>query len=83
MGFRENTGIISERKPKTGNNQDIDFGVAEYPEKMHPNRRRAAGLSVEEMPTEIAVDQQHDLRSGSAGVMASSTIPLMTKLSRI
>ena len=33
-----------------GNDQDIDFGVAEDPEEVHPDHGRAAGLRVEEMP---------------------------------
>ncbi len=40
----------------------VDFRMAEDPEEMHPDYGRAAGLRVEEMSAEVAVDQQHDLR---------------------
>src|SRR4029077_310160 len=47
---------------KAGNNKDIDFGVPEDPEEMHPECRRPARLRIKEMTAEIAVDKQHDLR---------------------
>ncbi len=44
--------------------QDIDLGMAEDPEEVHPDDSRAAGLGIEEVPPQEAVDQQHDLRRG-------------------
>ncbi len=64
MALRENTGIISLANREGGQHQDVDLGMAEDPEEVHPEHRRAAGLSVEEMAAEIAVDQQHHLRGG-------------------
>src|SRR5882672_2663381 len=37
--------------------------MSEYPEEVHPEDSGAAGLGVEEMPSEIPIDQQHDLSS--------------------
>ena len=50
-------------KRECRNDQNIDFRVTEDPEEVHPDHGRAAGLRVEEMSAQIAVDQQHDLRS--------------------
>ena len=52
------------RKSEGRQDQDVNLGMAEDPEEMHPQDGRAAGLGVEEMGAEIAVDQQHDLRGG-------------------
>src|SRR6267143_194698 len=57
---RDDLGSKSER----GNNQHIDFWMAENPEEVHPNYGGASGLRVEEMPAEVTVDKQHDLRRG-------------------
>ena len=42
--------------------QHVDLGVAEEPEEVLPEQRRAAGLGVEEVRAELAVEQQHDQR---------------------
>ena len=34
---------------KAGNYQDVDFRMTEDPEEVHPDRRRAARLCIEEM----------------------------------
>ena len=47
-----------------GQHEDVDFGVAEDPEEVHPEDGGAAGLGVEEVAAEIAIDEQHDLRGG-------------------
>ena len=44
--------------------QDVDLGMAEDPEEVHPENGGAAGLGVEEVGAEIAVERQHDLRGG-------------------
>src|ERR1700693_2366158 len=36
--------------------------MTEYPEEMDPDQRGTAGLCVEEMATQIAIDKQHELR---------------------
>ena len=38
--------------------------MAEDPEEVLPQHGRAAGLRVEEVRAEVAVEQQHDLRGG-------------------
>ena len=47
---------------EAGNDQDVHFGMAEDPEEVHPDDGRAAGLGVEEVAAQVAIDQQHDLR---------------------
>ena len=47
-----------------GQHQHVDLRMAEDPEEVHPDDGRAAGLRVEEVAAQIAVDQQHDLRCG-------------------
>src|ERR1017187_2229916 len=49
---------------KSGNDKHIYFRMAEDPEEMHPNHRRSSGLRIEKMSTQVAVDEQHQLRSG-------------------
>ena len=49
---------------KGRDDQHVDFGMAEDPEEVHPDDRRTAGLRVEEVAAQVAVDQQHDLRRG-------------------
>ena len=44
--------------------QDVDLGMAEDPEEVHPENGRAAGLGIEEVRAQIAVEHQHDLRRG-------------------
>src|ERR1700677_1987169 len=36
--------------------------MAEYPEEMDPDQRGTTGLCVKEMPTQIAIYEQHELR---------------------
>ena len=55
MGLRENTGMISEQSRKSGNNQDIHFGMSENPKEVHPQRGGASGLRVKEVSAEIAI----------------------------
>ncbi len=50
----------SERK--SGNDEHINFRMAEDPEEVHPHHRRTSGLRVEEMSAQVAIDQQHQLR---------------------
>ena len=64
IGLRENTGMISDMKAKAGNDQDVDFRMSEDPEEVHPQHGRAAGLRIEEMASQIPIDQQHDLCRG-------------------
>ena len=47
---------------KAGITSTYTSGMTEDPEEVHPDHGRAAGLRVEEMSAEVAVDQQHDLR---------------------
>ncbi len=56
--------MISEANANAGNDEHIHFGMAEDPEEVHPDDGRAAGLRVEEVAAQVAVDQQHDLRGG-------------------
>ena len=42
---------------KTRDDQDIDLGMPEDPEEVHPDHRRAARLGIEEMTAQIAIDQ--------------------------
>src|SRR3989442_9244057 len=35
--------------------------MSEYPKEVHPEDSGAAGLSIEEMASQISIDQQHDL----------------------
>jgi hypothetical protein len=44
--------MISEANGEGGNDQDINLGMSEDPKEVHPERRRAAGLGVEEMRAE-------------------------------
>ncbi len=46
---------------ETRNDEDVDLGMAEDPEEMHPHHDRAARVGIEEMPADVAVDHQHDL----------------------
>src|SRR5215471_16708676 len=48
-----------ERKAR--DHQDVDLGMAKYPEEMHPKYGGSTRLCVEEMPTHITVDKKHDL----------------------
>ena len=57
---RNNFGDESER----GDHEDVDLRMAENPEEMHPDDGGTSGLRVKEVPAEIAVNQQHDLRGG-------------------
>ena len=57
---RDDFGDESEGR----DDQDVDFGMSEDPEEMHPDHRRTSGLRVEEMSAQVAIDQQHDLRRG-------------------
>src|SRR6266403_1115755 len=50
-----------------GDDQDIDFRVSEDPKEVHPEDRRTAGLSVEEMRTGEAVEQEHYLSGRQRG----------------
>ena len=51
--------LVGESKGRQ--HQDVDFRMAENPEEMHPEDGGSAGLRVEEMAAEIAVDRKHDL----------------------
>ena len=44
--------------------EDVDLGMAEDPEEVHPQNGRAAGLRIEEVRAKVAVERQHDLRCG-------------------
>ena len=44
--------------------QDVDLGMAEEPEQVLPQIRRAAVGHVEEMGAELAIEQDHDQRRG-------------------
>jgi hypothetical protein len=44
--------------------QDVDLGMAEDPEEVHPQHGRAARLRIEEVRAQVAVERQHDLRRG-------------------
>src|SRR5262249_14196953 len=52
---------ILRHESEAGNNEDVHLGMSEYPEKVHPKDGRSACLRVEEVPSEISIDQQHDL----------------------
>ncbi len=45
--------------PEPGQHHDVDLGVAEEPEQVLPQQRRAAVGGVEEVRAEVAVGQQH------------------------
>ena len=47
-----------------GQDEDVDLGMAEDPEEVHPQDGGAAGLGVEEVRAEVAVEHEHDLRGG-------------------
>ena len=49
---------------EAGNDEDVDFGMAEDPEEMHPEDSGAAGLRVKEVRAEEAIEREHDLGSG-------------------
>src|SRR5580692_10252944 len=42
----------------------VDFGVAEDPEEVGPEEGGAAGLRIEEVAAEVAVNDEHGLRRG-------------------
>ena len=42
--------------------KNVDLGMTEDPEEMHPQHSRTARLRVKEMRSDIAVQRQHDLR---------------------
>ena len=56
--------MISLAKRKGRQHEDVNLRMAEDPEEVHPQNGRAAGLRVEEMRAEVAVEHQHDLRRG-------------------
>ncbi len=45
------------RDSKRRHYKDIHFGVAKNPEEVHPDDGRTAGLCIEEMSAEIAIDE--------------------------
>ena len=47
---------------ESGQDEDVDLGMAEDPEEVHPENGGAAGLRVEEVAAQIAIDAEHDLR---------------------
>ena len=49
--------------PKPGQDHDVDLGVAEEPEEVLPQQRRAALGRVEEVRAEVAVGEQHRHRA--------------------
>src|SRR6266404_9122138 len=49
---------------KSWKDKNINFGVTENPEEMHPENCRAAGHGVEEVAAEVTVDEQHELGCG-------------------
>ncbi len=61
-GFAREDGndLVGEREG--GQHEYVNFGVAEDPEEMRPQDSGAAGLGVEEVTAEVAVDEQHGLR---------------------
>ena len=61
-GFARKHGNDLVGEGEGGQNEDVDLGVAEDPEEVHPENRGAAGLRVEEVAAEVAVDAEHDLR---------------------
>ena len=56
--------MTSEMIPKPGQDHDVDLGVAEEPEQVLPQDRRAVGGGVEEVGPEVPVGQQHRDRGG-------------------
>ena len=54
--------------------QDVDLRVAEEPEQVLPQERRAAVLHVEEVRPEVAVEQDHHQRRRSAAGWRSSDL---------
>src|SRR5260370_26211336 len=50
------------RDSERWNDQNVDLGMTEDPEEVHPDHGRTASLSVEKISAEIAVNGQHDLR---------------------
>ena len=60
---RQDLGEDAER----GQHEDVDLGVAEEPEQVLPQQRRAALGRVEERRPEVAVQQQHRHRRGQRG----------------
>ncbi len=63
-GFAREDGDDFVGEGEGGQNEDVDLGMAEDPEEMHPEHGRAAGLRIEEVAAEVAIDNQHDLRGG-------------------
>ena len=70
---RDHRGIAEHRLPRkhgddfrdeseTRNDEDVDLGMPEDPEEMHPHHDGAARVGIEEMPADVAVHHQHDLR---------------------
>ena len=47
--------LVDERERRQ--HQDVDLRVTEDPEEVHPQNGRAAGLGIEEVRAEIAVEQ--------------------------
>ena len=58
--------------PKRRQDHDVDLGVAEEPEQVLPQQRRAALGRVEERAAEVAVGQQHRRRAASDGSARTS-----------
>ena len=54
--------------------QDVDLGMAEDPEEVHPQHGRAAGLRVEEVRAEVAVEQSM-ICAAVSGLMVTKTRP--------
>ena len=55
-----NAGMIVGRDPEGGDDQDVDLGVAEDPEEVLPEQRRAAVRDVEEVRADVAVEEEED-----------------------
>ena len=64
MALREKTGYDFGRKGEGGKHEHVDFRVSEDPKEVHPDDGGAAGLGIEEMPSQVPVDDEHELRRG-------------------
>ena len=61
-GFAREDGNDLVGEGEGRQDEDVDLGVAEDPEEVHPEDCGAAGLGIEEVGTDVAVEHEHDLR---------------------
>src|ERR1019366_4695235 len=59
LARKDGDDLVGKREGRQ--NEDVNLRMPEYPEEVHPEHRGAAGLRIEEVRAQVAIEQQHDL----------------------